>query len=137
VTTLPLPEVEPGVFETSTTADLSGLYRFRLRAEGVTLRGVPFTRERLLSGAVWRGGNGPLPGTTIDPRQPDERLCRLLDCLLGEDSVQRYLKQQELDPQALRRCLGAYCARPREGGQELHGQGENQEKEVRRRKRQR
>lgn len=118
MTTLALTEVDPGVFEADMTAVMTGIYQFRLRAKGVTLRGVPFTRERLLSGAVWRGGDGPLPGTTADPRRPDEHICRLLSCLLAEQSVQRYLKQLEIDPEAVRRCLADVC-NPSRGRQQL------------------
>src|ERR1700730_4107417 len=56
-----LAEVEPGVFETTTAGPPAGVYRFRVLAAGVTMRGVPFTREQLLSGAVYLGDGNPLP----------------------------------------------------------------------------
>jgi len=50
---LPLTETEPGIFQTSLTANLVGTYRFRVIAEGGTYKGVPFTREQLLTAAVF------------------------------------------------------------------------------------
>lgn len=58
---VPLPEVEPGVFEAVTPAPLAGIYPVRFRAAGKTLRGRPFTREQLRTGMAWRGGDNPPP----------------------------------------------------------------------------
>jgi hypothetical protein len=116
--TLQLSEVEPGIFESAVLAGLAGLYSFRVRARGTTLRGLPFTREQLLSGAVWRGGNGPLPGPDQDPKGRDERLCRLLACLLGEESVVRYLRSKEINTEGLMRCVKEWCE-PHPGHREL------------------
>jgi hypothetical protein len=118
--TLALSEIESGVFEVVVPAGLSGLYSFRVRARGATLRGLPFTREQLLSGAVWRGGNGPLPGPERDPGDRDERLCCLLACLLGEKSVVRYLRSKEIDAEALLHCVRE-CCEPRHKGGETGG----------------
>jgi hypothetical protein len=40
---------------------MQGVYRFRLVASGITMRGAPFTREQLVSGAVVPGGDQPFP----------------------------------------------------------------------------
>jgi len=63
-TTLSLMEVEPGVFETSIVAMMAGVYRFRALASGVTMRGLSFTREQTLTGAVFPGGDQPSPTGT-------------------------------------------------------------------------
>lgn len=63
-TTLSLTEVEPGVFETSIVAMMAGVYRFRALAAGVTMRGLSFTREQTLTGAVFPGGDQPSPTGT-------------------------------------------------------------------------
>lgn len=107
--TLSLAEVEPGSFETSMTASLQGVYRFRVLASGVTLRGIAFTREQLLSGAVVLGGNGPAP--TSDPSAPtgDNRLCDLLECLLRSEALGRLLVEHHVDPSALQRCIKEWC----------------------------
>lgn len=62
--TLSLTEVEPGTFETSLIASLAGVYRFRALASGATMRGLLFTREQTLTGAVFPGGDTPPPTTT-------------------------------------------------------------------------
>jgi hypothetical protein len=60
-------EVEPGIFEASVPANSTGVYQFRLRAVGATLRGQQFTREQGLTGAVYQGGDNPPPTSTRDP----------------------------------------------------------------------
>lgn len=64
--TLSLTEIEPGIFEAATPSTIPGIYHFRIFANGHTLRGMPFTREQLLTGAVWQGGDQPpiKPGDT-------------------------------------------------------------------------
>jgi hypothetical protein len=49
------------MFAASLTADLPGIYRFHLLAEGGTYRGAPFTREQLLTAAVFNEVR-PTPG---------------------------------------------------------------------------
>jgi murein tripeptide amidase MpaA len=58
---VPMSEIEPGIFEASTPASLSGIYPVRFRAAGKTLRGYPFTREQLRTGMTWRGGDDKPP----------------------------------------------------------------------------
>jgi hypothetical protein len=67
--TLPLIEVEPGIFEKSFEANMPGIYHCRVVAAGGTLRGKPFTREITLDGAAYRGGDGP-----SNPTRPDDQL---------------------------------------------------------------
>jgi Mg-chelatase subunit ChlD len=112
-TTLTLAEVEPGVFETSTMASMSGVYRFRVLGTGTTLRGRPFTREQTLTGAIWQGGDEPPPTSKDDPRKRDERLCQLLRCLLREGVLRRYLEEKGIDMKALEECLKVLCEDPR------------------------
>jgi len=114
-TTLTLAEVEPGVFETTTLAALSGVYRFRVLAHGHTLRGLPFTREQLLTGAVWKGGDGPLPTSADDPAEGDRRLCELLQCLLSRavvsEKLEARLRELGINLAGIRRCLKVFCDR--------------------------
>ena len=70
-TTLTLTANLDGQFQGQLTATVPGVYRFRIRAGGVTPGGEPFTRERTLTAAVWRGGN-----TTRTDREC--RLCKWL-----------------------------------------------------------
>ena len=108
-TTLTLSEIEPGVFVANTTASMSGIYRFRVLAYGSTMRNRTFTREQILTGAVWRGGDDPLPTSTHDPNGRDDRLCRLLQCLARTKTAERLLREYGLDIEEIRRCLGLYC----------------------------
>jgi hypothetical protein len=110
-TTLNLVEVEPGAFETSIVASISGIYRFNVMAAGTTMRNRPFTREQLLTGAVWAGGDNPPPRSTDDPGRDRDRLCKLLDCLLQKDSIRRHLEKSGIDPKEILECLRGYCAK--------------------------
>jgi hypothetical protein len=110
---LPLPEVEPGAFEATTVAALAGIYRFHVIATGSSLRGLPFTREQLLTGAVFRGGDRP---STVSGASDDrDRLCNLFACLLGDRGVQRFLQAHEIEAKALMACFERYC-RSSQGG---------------------
>src|SRR5262249_54520642 len=60
MTTLPLAEGAPGVFEVAATAVIAGVYRFRVLAYGFTLRRTPFACEQTLTGAAFPGGDNPL-----------------------------------------------------------------------------
>lgn len=113
--TLAMPEVEPGVFEATALAFLAGIYRFRIVAEGRTLRGRPFSREQTLTGAVWKGGDNPPPTSKDDPNARDDRFCRLVDCLLHQKGIQEALRNSGIDPEELRRCLEEYCRKPAPG----------------------
>lgn len=108
---LALPETEPGVFEISTMASLSGVYHFRVRAAGTTLRSRPFTREQIVTGAVWRGGDDPLPKDDRNPK--DEFLCQILRCLLGREVLsvefEREMLKRGINLAALRKCLDVHC----------------------------
>lgn len=113
-TTLALSEVQPGVFETSLNTTLSGVYQFRVRANGRTLRHRPFTREQILTGAVWRGGNNPPPSSATDPGAADAKLCALLECLLGgkvlrPELIER-LRESGVDMAELQRCIKRFCS---------------------------
>lgn len=57
--TFAMDEAAPGVFEAGRTADLAGVYRFRVLARGTSQGGYEFTREQTMTAAVWRGGDSP------------------------------------------------------------------------------
>lgn len=115
--TLSETEAGSGIYTASLPALLSGVYRFRVLANGSTLRGRDFTREHLLTGAVWQGGNNPPPTSTDDPRENQEQLCRLLNCLVSEKVMrpefEKRLEELGIDLNALRACIQAWCRRPR------------------------
>ncbi|MDD5319798.1 MAG: VWA domain-containing protein [Methylococcales bacterium] len=113
--TLAMAEVEPGVFEAMTSTLFAGVYRFRIVAEGRTLRGRPFTREQTLTAAVWKGGDNPPPSSKDDPNARGDRFCRLINCLLRQKSIQEALRKAEISVDELRRCLEEYCRKPSPG----------------------
>jgi hypothetical protein len=119
--TVGLNESGDGEFSGSFTTTMSGLYRCRVRASGRTHLGHPFQREQTLTAVVWQGGDrdadpnnsggGPLVGWL---QERDEKLCRLLRCLLAERGVitpefEKRLREAGLDVARLRQCLEAYC----------------------------
>jgi hypothetical protein len=121
-TTLALVEVEPGVFENSAPAGIQGVYRIRVLATGVTIRGLSFTREQLLSGAVVLGGDNPSPATGPSTHARDKQLCELMECLLGSDVLGRFLIEHKVDPNYVHRCIEHWC-KARMGGlteEEIH-----------------
>jgi hypothetical protein len=106
---LAMTEVEPGVHGLSIPATTAGIYRILVHADGKTLRGTSFTREQLVTGIVWKGGDNPPPTGDTDPRTRDERLCRLLECLFGSDVLGKFLAQHRVNPKALQECLHRFC----------------------------
>lgn len=119
--TLPLTESSAGEFHGDYDTTMAGVYRFRVRARGQTRKGLPFTRERTLTAAVWRGGdrdaaNGANPGGSMGDviREQDARWCALLECLLRDggaitpDLEQRF-RAAGLNLGQVRKCLDMYC----------------------------
>ena len=110
-TTLALTANDDGQFEGRLTATVPGIYRFRIRAGGITAIGEPFTREKTLTAAVWRGGNTP---RTDDVDFTREQLCKLLNCMLQPDGVigkklEKKLHAEGVDIDQLRKCLQTFC----------------------------
>lgn len=106
---LPLAETAPGSFQAGTTATLAGVYRVRVLASGFTLRGIPFTREQLLSATAILGGDNPLPTSGPSTKAQDEELCRLVHCLLGPKSLGGLLAQHGVDPKVVSSCFESWC----------------------------
>lgn len=113
-----MPESAPGVFDTSFLAETPGVYTVRLQAVGHTLRGRPFQREQVATGAVWVGdqdpghGDGGRPGGG-EPGGGRDAWCQLLACLLSEDvlsiELRERLRKRGLNVDVVRRCLVAWC----------------------------
>jgi hypothetical protein len=101
---LAMQEVEPGRFTAETVETLTGLYSFRVRAIGTTMRERPFTREQTLTGAIGDFGSNTGGGS---------ELCRLLDCLIGGKallpSAIESLRAHGIDWNALLSCLRREC----------------------------
>ncbi len=108
-----LSEVEPGVFETSTIASIPGTYYFRIQSKGKTLRDRPFTREQIVTGVVWQGGDNPFPEG--EENSKDESLCRLLKCLSSREVLspkfEEVLKERGINLEVFRKCLEVCCGK--------------------------
>lgn len=105
-------EHDGGQFSTDFTTTTPGVYRFRIRAQGMTQRGEPFTREKTLTAAVWRGGDTQGNGGAGGSHQPC--VCELLKCLLGRDGVispemEKRLEAVGVDIATARKCLEMIC----------------------------
>lgn len=112
---LVLAEIEPGVFQAGALAPIAGVYHVQIRATGVTMRGAPFTRDATFTGVALAGGDRPDPHGGLDPNGRSSELCALLECLVGEPSIVKLLERQGADPQAIARCIEAYCRHTRGG----------------------
>lgn len=119
-TSMVTPEGEGGQFAATYTTSVPGVYRFRFRAAGTTFSGEPFTREKILTAAVWRGGDRPSDPTgagqiIIDYlNKHDARLCELLDCLLQREGaisaeLEKRLRALGIDIDRVRKCLAGFC----------------------------
>lgn len=119
-TTIAMPEGDAGQFTAHFTTARPGVYRFRIRASGTTLSGEPFTRERTLTGAVWRGGDqvsdrGSTGQIIVDYlRDRDARLCELLSCFVQRDGtlsaeLEKRLRALGIDLDHARKCLDELC----------------------------
>ena len=118
VTALSFHTVEPGQYAAEFVAGRAGTYRLRVRARGQTRKGLPFTRERSLTAAVWRGGDHDADTSTGHGGRPNDtrdRLCELLECVLArggliQPELEKRLQAAGLDLDTLRKCLAGHCA---------------------------
>jgi hypothetical protein len=108
--TITLAQEEPGVYQGSFTAADAGIYELRTVAAGNTLAGFPFTREALRTVAVTPGGDHVTPIPT-DQDDPWEKICDLVECLLGSDRLHEALDRLGIDEKALLECLHRICGR--------------------------
>lgn len=110
---LPFSETAQGLFEANEVLGQSGVYRYRVLASGKTFRGTEFTREQIVTGVVWAGGDRPSPSQDNPPGggkdKPGLDLCCLLRCLLEAKGAQKLLKEHDLSPDELKRCLERCC----------------------------
>jgi hypothetical protein len=105
-------------FAATFQANLPGVFQIRIRARGTTFTGEPFTREKTLTAAVWRGGdkngdsnNGQIIIDYLSSR--DARLCELINCFLKggpiSGQLEKTVQSLGLDLDDVRRCLSVFC----------------------------
>lgn len=113
---------EPGSYAAEFVVGSAGVHKLRVRAGGRTRMGLPFTREKTLTAVAWRGGDSDAEiaagggGRLIDAlNERDQRLCKLLECLLRrggaiESELEQRLRAAGLDLDHVRKCLESHCA---------------------------
>jgi hypothetical protein len=108
--TLLLTRVPDGSYQAETVASFPGVYSFLVSANGMTSRNAAFTRQQVVTGAVWRGGDEPPPNSDNHPgRNPGaEAVCHLMQCIAG--SIGPRLKERlEKDGWAIDRLSECIC----------------------------
>jgi hypothetical protein len=78
-------------------------------SRGSDLRGRPFTREALRTLAVWARGDEPPPIIIGENPSSSVDVCRLLQCLMGQRSVQSLLQRHGVREAELLDCLKKVC----------------------------
>lgn len=108
---LDLAENDPGIFEGSVTAWLTGVFEFLIHGEGTSIRGTRFTREQILTGMVWTE-----VGVPQDPSGAGHScncLCQTIRCLLKEPRVtsvvEEKLQREGIDVRLIRAALKRCC----------------------------
>lgn len=104
-----------GRFAASHVLPVPGVYTFRVRARGETMKGLPFDREQTLTAIALPGGD------RWDPNDPKrDPLCELLDCLRRTGALDgeflRRCKALGIDLEALIKCLDLKCRRQSDEG---------------------
>jgi L-Lysine epsilon oxidase N-terminal/L-lysine epsilon oxidase C-terminal domain/von Willebrand factor type A domain len=118
--TVAMAESDDGQFAAQIATSAPGVYRTCIRARGTTMGGEPFTREKTLTAAVWRGGDRVSdPGNSgqviVDYlRERDVRLCELLKCFMQRGGVisaelEQRLQALGIDIADARKCLEKFC----------------------------
>ena len=111
-TTVHLGEIEAGRYAATEVGNQTGVYRFRLIAEGLTTAGEPFTREQLLTGVLGRP-SPPRPSGGSFGDGVRETLCDIMRCLREamSPSLRKRLEASGIDVDVFDRCL---CHKPQE-----------------------
>jgi murein tripeptide amidase MpaA len=95
VATLTEEDWGSGIYTTRITAPIPGVYHFRMLSEGYSLRGRPFTREQILTGAVWKGGDTPPPSGKGNGHG---KSCCYMPCLFADSLAGNYIATPQPNP---------------------------------------
>ena len=109
---LSLHQTEIGVYEGSFNAAVQGLYTVHIVAQGSTAKGLPFSREAVLTTTtmlpqVEGGGGSSISGCGVDGA--GKELCCLIKCLLRDEGVNTLLKEHRIDAEGLRKGVEECC----------------------------
>ncbi|MFN8192726.1 MAG: S8 family serine peptidase [Nocardioidaceae bacterium] len=105
--TLPMTPTGVGTYAVSLPATSPGIYRFVVSASGSTSRRTPFTREQVVTGAVWAGGDEPPPRTDDPGKGSCPDWCKPLRCFLDAMSpeLRKRLEEQGWKLDELLKCV--------------------------------
>lgn len=111
ISTIVLHKLSNGLYEANIKANYNGIYTFTVKALGKTSRNVSFTREQVITAAVWRGGDNPPPNEHNDPNNnpTQEAICKLMDCLrrTSDKELENKFKKQGIN---LKKLIECYCS---------------------------
>jgi hypothetical protein len=113
VSTVQLMADGDGRYSASFATALAGLYTFRMRAEGYSSKGAPFTREKTVTAGVYYGGRHE----SVPSPSAKDVLCGFLQCLLGGrdmPTAKARFGELDLDLERLIACMHRIC-RPHPG----------------------
>ncbi|MCH8034417.1 MAG: S8 family serine peptidase [Bacteroidetes bacterium] len=107
ITNISFHEIQRGIYEADVTANQSGVYQFRVIADGFTHRNTRYTREQVLTGTTWKGGDLPFPESGDDTDNVKQTLCKLISCLDKNMSNELHdrLVKNGLNLKGLIKCL--------------------------------
>lgn len=111
LTNVVFSKVSDGIYETSLQAHYNGIYTFTVKASGKTSRNAGFTREQVVTAAVWKGGNNPPPDRHNNPGQTPgkDAVCELIHCLIrtSDKELKENMRKNGVDLESLAKC---YCS---------------------------
>lgn len=109
--TVIMTEIADGRYSVEFATPAAGVYRALVRAKGVTLRGVPFTREGLRTVGAWTRGDDrdDHPAGSGGPGGLD--LCGFLTCLIENGALKDAAERAGIDLDLVRKCLDRHCPR--------------------------
>jgi len=110
VSTLQLAADGEGRYTASFATSMAGVYTFRMRAEGNSSKGAPFTREKTLTAGVYYGGRHE----SVPPPSSKDVLCGLLRCLFEDQNMgtaKKRFVEFGIDIERFIACMDkTYCA---------------------------
>ena len=111
---LKLARESAGSYSASFNSSSPGVYTCRVRAEGLTSMGSPFTREQTVTAGVYYGDYRPVPQSA-----DDDVICHLIECLISEKvlspEVIRRFAAMGIDLKRFMECVTKTCAgKPKE-----------------------
>ena len=107
-TTVYFNKTEQGIYEVDLKANASGIYKFRIMADGNTYRQHRYTREQVLTGTIYKGGDNTPPTSNDTPHSSaEESLCKLLSCLNKNmnKKLHERLRSYGIDVEGFKKCF--------------------------------